>query len=88
MAQNEVQKYQSAQDFYNNVRNVLETFYNVHDKLEKMANFLNSADAATYTDIPAETLTALGNLRIETNTFLAAAETVGFVDEVKKFVRI
>lgn len=35
MAQNEIQKYTSDQDLYNNVRNVLETWYNNYQKLEK-----------------------------------------------------
>ena len=88
MAQNEVQKYTSDQDFYNNVRNVLETWYNNHDKLEKLSNFLNSASAADYPTIPTGTLTDLSSLRTLVNTYLAATDTVTLMTDVKTFIRI
>lgn len=88
MAQNEVQKYSADQDFYANTRNPLETWYNTFDKLEKLSNFLNSASAGDYPTVPAATLTALGTLRTQINTYLAATETVNMMAEVKKFIRI
>jgi len=88
MAQNEVQKYTQDQDLYANVRNVVETWYNTFDRLEKMSNFLNSAGAGDYPTVPAATLTALGGLRTQINSYLAASETVAMMAEVKKFVRI
>jgi len=88
MAQNEVQKYTQDQDLYANVRNVVETWYNTFDRLEKMSNFLDSASAADYPTVPAATLTALGTLRTQINSYLAAAQTLAMLAEVKKFVRI
>ena len=88
MAQNEVQKYQSDNDFYSAVRDVLDVMYDTNDALEKMSNFLNLADAATYPNIPTATLTALGSLRTAINTYLSAQATVDMIAECKKFVRI
>lgn len=88
MAQNEVQKYQADSDFYAGVRDVLDVLYDTHDALEKMSNFLNLADAATYPDIPSATLADLGALRTAVNTYLAAQSTIDMLDECKKFVRI
>lgn len=92
MAQNEIQKYENDDKFIINVRQPCETFYNNYQRLEKMANFLNSATA---TDYPANThpkinatLTALANLRTEINTYLAAQTTTDMLDEIKKFVQI
>ena len=88
MAQNEIQKYVDPQDLYANVRNVVETWYNTHDRLEKMSNFLNTATGTDYPGVPAITLTAMGALRTQIETYLAGTETVAMMDEVKKFVRI
>ena len=88
MAQNEIQKYTSDQDFYSNIRNVLETWYNNYDKLEKMSNFLNTASAADYPTIPTATLTDIGGLRILVNTYLASTDVLALMDDVKTFIRI
>lgn len=88
MAQNEVQKYNTVVDLYSGVRRPLETFYSVFDKLERMANFLNSADATTYPDVPAATLTDMSELRTAINAFLVSADTLAFLEETKGFIRI
>lgn len=92
MAQNEIQKYENDDKFILNVRQPCETFYNNFQRLEKMANFLNSADV---TDYPANThpkinaaLSDLGGLRTAINTYMAAASTIAMLDEVKEFVQI
>ena len=87
MAQNEIQKYSTDLALYQSVRNPLETFYNTFDKLEKLSNFLNSADAADYPGVPTDTITDMGTLRTAINTFLAATATTEFMTEVKNFVQ-
>lgn len=88
MSQNEVQKYQTNQELYNGVRNPLETFYNTHDKFEKLSSFLNNASSTDYPSVPAGTMSALGTLRTTINTYLASTNTIDMINEVKKFVRI
>lgn len=88
MAQNDIQKYTNVEDFYANVRNPLEQWYNIYHKLEKMANFLNSADAGTYPTIPTGTLTDMGQLRTTINTYLSATDVQDMLTEVKTFIRI
>ncbi len=88
MAQNEVQRYYTDVEFYNNIRTPLNTFYNTFDKLEKMATFLNSADASTYPSIPSGTLTDIGQLRTEINSFLVSADVLSFLAKTKDFIRI
>ena len=88
MAQNEIQKYYSDQNLYDAVRQPLNTFYENYDRLEKLSNFLDSASAADYPTIPTGTLTELGQLRTQINTYLVAAETVGMIVNVKEFIRI
>ncbi|OQY16722.1 MAG: hypothetical protein B6I36_09875 [Desulfobacteraceae bacterium 4572_35.1] len=88
MAQNEIQKYTNNNDFYNSTRNPLETWRNNYDALRKLSDFLNTATAADYPDIPSATLTAVGGLRTQINTYLASDEVADMLAEVKKFTRI
>ena len=88
MAQNLIQKYTSDQDFFANVRTPLEQWYNTHDKLEKMQNFLSSATPADYPGITGQTLTDFGTLKTELDDYLAAQSTIDFLAEIKKFIRI
>jgi len=88
MAQNEVQKYYTEQNFYDALRQPLNALYENHDKLEKLSSFLNSAEAADYPAIPTGTLTEMGELRTQINTYLAAAETIAMINKAKDFIRI
>jgi hypothetical protein len=88
MAQNDIQKYTTDQDFFNNIRNPLEILYNIHDKLEKMQNFLTSATPTDYPGITGQTLTDFSTLKTELNDYLAAQSTIDFMTEINKFVRI
>ena len=88
MAQNEIQKYYTGQNFYDAVRQPLNTFYENHDRLEKLSNFLNSAEATDYPNIPAGTLAEMGQLRAQVNTYIAASDTVDMLNKAKEFIRI
>ena len=88
MAQNEIQKYESTQNFYDAIRQPMNTFYENQLRLEKLSNFLNSAGAGDYPDIPSGTLTEMAALRTEINNYLADAATVSMVEKAKDFIRI
>ena len=88
MAQNDVQKYANVTDLYNDLRQPLTTYDGLIDRFERMANFLNSADATTYPTIPTETLSDLGALRTGVNAFLSAQSTIDFHAIAKTFVKI
>jgi hypothetical protein len=88
MAQNSIQKYNNPQELYDTARHTLDYFYTTHDKIEKLVNFLNSADAASYPDIETATLTALGQLRTQLNAYLTDPEVVATLSKVKEFIRI
>ena len=88
MAQNEVQKYATGLDFARNVRVVLTQWYNVEFGLEKLSNFLNSAEASDYPDLTAATLSDLASLRTIVNTYLAATDTVALKNDAKTFIQI
>ena len=88
MAQNEIQKYYTDQNFYDAIRQPCNTLYEVHNRLEKLSNFLNSASAADYPGIPTGTLTDMGELRTQINTYLAAQTTIDMINKTKEFIRI
>lgn len=88
MAQNEVQKYYTEQNFYDAIRQPLNTFYENYDKLEKLSNFLNSASTADYPGVPADTLIEISQLRTQVNTYLAAVDTISMISKAKEFIRI
>ena len=88
MSQNLIQKYIDDQSFFNAVRQTLEAHYNVHDRLEKMDNFLDSATPTDYPNITGETLTDFGTLKTELSNYLSAQSTIDFLTEIKKFIQI
>ena len=95
MAQNEIQRYYSTSvpavnsPFFDDVRQPLNTMYENHRRLERLSNFLNSAAAADFNPaLEAGTLTDLGSLRTQINTYLAAQTTIDMIDEIKSFIRI
>ena len=85
MAQNSIQKYLDAASFHGDVRIALETWNNTIFKLEKLDNFLQSAEAADY---PTSPLADLVQLRTLLATLLASADHVAFKSKVKEFIRI
>lgn len=85
MAHNEIKIYTSADDFHNNIRNVLDQWYNNAFRLERLANHLGDAAAGDY---PASPLTDLATLRTNLNALLASADYTTFKSKVEEFIRI
>jgi hypothetical protein len=85
MAQNDIQRYASTEDFHANILNVLEQWFNNDFKLLKLDNHLGTASAADY---PVSPLTDLAELRTLLATLLASSDYVAFKTKVKEFIRI
>ena len=85
MAQNAIQKYDSDADFHANVRNPLENWYNNDFKLERLYNFLQSAEAADYPNSP---LADLGQLRTALTSYFASTEYLALKAKIEEFIRI
>lgn len=88
MAQNDCQKYTDVNQLYQSTRNVLSTFWNSMNSMERLINFLETADATTYPAIPIETLTAFAQLRTALSNHASSAETVALMTKIKLLIQI
>ena len=88
MAQNEIQKYYANENLYDAIRQTLNTFYENHNRLERLSSFLNTAEETDYPDIPSGTLSDLDSLRTQVNTYIGNQTTVDLINQIKDFIRI